>query len=127
MRKPNTPPIVIDSINEITKSDPGLILSLLEHASSLDDRGKYRHWDKLKYLELPKGMKNHKIWWTLIKIARCNSYKNLSIKGLDSINFKFNIIDDFQRTLHYLDQYASGNISLDKPILNPQLRNTYLV
>ena len=46
---------------------------------------------------------------------------------MDSINFKYNIIDDFQKSLHFLDQYASGNISLDAPILNQQLKNTYLV
>lgn len=127
MKIPETPPNVKDQIEKITESDPGLILSLLKYASPLDNRGKYRHWDKLKYLELPEKMKDHRLWWTLIKIARSNNYKILPIKGLDSIKFKYNIIDEFQMNLHHLDQYASGNIALDEPILDPQLKNSYLV
>ncbi len=127
MKIPDTPPNVDEVIDEMKKFNPGLLLSLLNNASPLDDKGKYRHWDKLKYLELPEEYNSHIIWWTLIKIARKNNYNMLPIKGLDDIHFKFTIIDDFQRSLHCLDQYASGNISLDEPILNPQLKNTYLV
>ena len=127
MKIPDSPPNVKNLIEEFETTDPGLLLSLLNNASPLDNKGNYRHWDKLKYLELPEKIDNHRLWWTLIKISRNNNYKTLPIKGLDSINFKYNIIDDFQKSLHFLDQYASGNISLDAPILNQQLKNTYLV
>lgn len=127
MRMPETPPDITKMIDDIAATNPQLLLSSLNKLSPLDSHGKYRHWDKLKYLELPSGMKSHKIWWALIKLARKNSYKELGIKGIYGKKFKFNIVDHFQVDLHYLDQYASGNISVDKPILSPQFKNTYLV
>jgi Fic family protein len=127
MKMPENPPDMDTQLKLLQERDPALILNLLNFASPLDTHGKYRHWDKLKYLDLPEDIDSHEVWWALIKLARRKNYKTLPIKGVHGINFKYSIIDDFQKRLHHLDQFASGNISLDKPILNSQMKNTYLV
>jgi Fic family protein len=131
MRIPEKPPDVDKLLELLKKADPELILKSFSFISLLDSKKKYSHWDKIKYLPIPKLYQDHKFdhktWWSVLKLARRNRYNILPISGLDNIPFKYIIIDDFQKTLHFLDQYASGNISLEKPILNKQMKDTYLI
>lgn len=112
MKKPATPPDVGKFLN----------FKLLS-----DDGGIYKHWDKLRFAKLPENIPDHESWWAMIKIKRRNNYKDLNIKGIDGIPFKFIMLDEFQKTTHFLDQFASGNIAVEKPILNPQMKDYYLI
>ncbi len=127
MKIPETPPDVLHILNSINKKDPSLLIQLFEKASPPDPKGRYLHWDKMKYLPLPKGIEDHKTWWALTKIARASAYRQLIFKGTDGVPFKYFLLDSFSETLHYLDQFASGNIAIEQPILNPQLKDYYLI
>lgn len=65
---------------------------------------KYLHWEELKYRKLPL---DPAILWNLMKISR--ELKAKSIKFGDWV-FKYNLIDEFQESLHVLDKSATGNL-----------------
>ncbi|KKL54770.1 hypothetical protein LCGC14_2262100 [marine sediment metagenome] len=46
---------------------------------------------------------------------------------MDNVEFKYVITDNFQRILHFLDRYASGNLGIHESILNNYMKNTYLI
>jgi hypothetical protein len=95
MKTPEKPPLTTDLLEKLKKNNPEVLFEVLDKINPIDSNGKYRHWDKLKYLELPDGIENHRLWWTLIKLARQNNYRHLKIKGIDGVPFKFMMIDEF--------------------------------
>lgn len=127
MKKPVIPPDVNKFLEFYKKTNPSAFLDILEDDESFEKHGEYNHWDKLRYKDLPDDMPDHELWWIAIKLKRRNNYKNLNIKGIDGIPFKFIMLDDFQKTTHFLDQFAAGNIAVEKPILNPQMKDYYLI
>lgn len=127
MKKPAIPPDVAKFLADFKREEPLLFLNLLESNTTFERSGEYKHWDRLRYAPLPEHIPDHEFWWILIKLKRRNNYKDLNIKGIDNIPFKFIMLDEFQKTTHFLDQFASGNIAVEKPILNPQMKDYYLI
>ena len=127
MKIPDKPPDFLKIVEKLIAENKDMFFKILSSTNPSDSKGRYLHWDKLKYLELPNDYHDHQIWWTTLKFARKNQYKVLPISGINKIPFKYVITDNFQRILHFLDQYASGNIGINEPILNTHLKNTYLI
>ncbi len=127
MKIPDKPPEILQILKDKRINEPEKLIKLLTNAKPTDYKGRYLHWDKLKYLPLPENIDNHELWWTQLKFARNNNYKTLPIVGMDGKKFRYVVIDNFEKNLHFLDQYASGNIALSEPILNSHLKNTYLI
>lgn len=123
MKKPVLPP-------EISTLLPGVDskkFSVLLAQSKLEDsKGRYLHWDKLRYLQPPKNFTSEE-WWISTKFARRSLYKALSLKDVNERPFQFALPDSVQRHLHWLDRYAAGSIQANEAITNPQTRNTYLI
>lgn len=110
-----------------------IINSLLENGVLLqnkigvtDAKGRYLYWDKLRFLSPPEGLTSEQ-WWAGIKYARRQMYKNININDPDGKPFVFLYTDKIMRALHWLDQNASGMFGSSQPILNSQMKNTYLV
>lgn len=127
MKIPKTPPDVEKIIDGLKDSEARSFINLLGKASSFSDlENNYYHWDKLRFLELPEGVENHKVWWTILKIKRNSNYKNIGITGMNKIPFKYTMLDSFSNTTHFLDQFANGQ-STEKPAINPQTKDCYLL
>ena len=123
MKKPATPP----SLNVISESITGEVWSLVMQLNQpTDDKGRYLHWDKLRYLTPPEGM-NIEQWWWSIKLARNATYKLLPLQNINGEPFKYTLTDEIQRQLHWLDRHAAGSIQANEAITNTQTRNTYLI
>lgn len=43
---------------------------LINASKTVDDKGRYLHWDKLQYVPLPDGVKTPLEYWHKIKAAR---------------------------------------------------------
>ncbi|VAW49948.1 MloA [hydrothermal vent metagenome] len=91
-----------------------------------DIKGRYVHWDKLKYLAPPEGLSSEEYWFS-IKTARQNVYKQLPLEDKLGQPFNFCVPDILQKELHWLDQNTAGSITMNQPITNPHTRDTYLV
>ncbi len=125
MKIPMTPPNDSGYIDKFL-SDKEKFRLVMRNSSSVDASGRYLHWEKLRYLEPPEGLTNEE-WWVATKWARDRIQKTLSLRGLDGRSFKYSVPDSIQEKLHWLDKNASGSISIDQPLLNGQMRNTYVV
>ncbi|MCS5707933.1 Fic family protein [Candidatus Berkiella cookevillensis] len=91
-----------------------------------DSKGRYLHWDKLRFLSPPEGSSSEQ-WWASIKHARRQMYKHININDPNGKSFVFLYSDEIMSSLHWLDQNASGMIGSSQPIVSSQMKNTYLI
>ena len=98
----------------------------MEFFKAVDDKGRYIHWDKLRYKESPEGLLLED-WWAVIKLARSAQYKNLNLFDNNNKPFKHVLTDYVNQALHQIDCDASGGIPSKEPILNSQTRDRYLI
>ncbi|MES2211541.1 MAG: Fic family protein [Pseudomonadota bacterium] len=109
---------IISSLLAEGKMYPGKV-------SITDAKGRYLHWDKLRFLPPPEGLTSEQ-WWAGIKHARRQMYKDIKIKDPDGKPFVFLYTDKIMSTLHWLDQNESGFVGSQQATLNSQMKNTYL-
>lgn len=107
------------------------LLAALTHERTLlcptTDKGEYVHWDKLRHLQLPKGLSSEQ-WWFAIKLARQAIYKLLPFADKYGKPFVLAVPDILQQKLRSIDRDMGNAIVQDHaPILNTQMRDTYLV
>ncbi len=127
MKIPKTPPNVEKLFSQYIKENrEDVIMRIISRKDITDQRGRYSHWDKIRYLDPPEGL-THEEWWMSIKFARKSVYKNLPIENYKLGEFLYTITDKMLEELHWLDRNASGSLTINKPILNNQLKNTYII
>jgi Fic family protein len=126
MRKVVNPPNTDEQLQRVLRMDSKSLHLILQNRSMLDQFGRYRHWDRLRYMKPPEGL-SVVDWWLAIKLARQSQYKAVNLFDKDGSPFKLVMFDDIYRSLHQIDSYAGGNIHLNEPVINPSTRDTYLV
>ncbi|MFH1380327.1 MAG: Fic family protein [bacterium] len=88
--------------------------------------GKYVYWDKFKYFKLPECL-THELAWAYLKVTRVTQFKDTPIKDKKENKFSYWIPDSILSDLHYIDQYAAGQILVDDPRVHAAERERYLV
>lgn len=126
MKIPISPPNIELIYQKLIEEDRETFFRIMNYSKVTDDKNRYLHWEKLRFLEPPTGF-THELWWAAIKIARRQLYKALSINNYDMGILKFAIPDKILEELHWLDKNASGTLTIDRPILNTHMKNTYLI
>jgi len=91
-----------------------------------DEQGRYLHWEKLKHLKPPEGFTPEE-WWTGIRFARQQLSKPINLMDKNGNPFRFSTTDFIARELHWLDKNTAGSLFADTPIVDPQLKNSYLI
>lgn len=125
MKMPVVPPDYRVIFSESIKESNDFFLRLSE-IGSVDDRGRYLHWDKLRHLEAPSGLNNDQ-WWAATKISRSAIFRNAPFNSKSGNNFKYCIHESIQKELHLFDLHAAGNMTGERQIANPNVRSTYLI
>lgn len=95
------------------------------NVSSVEQNGKYLHWDELRHRPKP-GLVTHEVWWSLIKIARNHVQKATPLKDETGRSFTFAMTDSMQRLVHEIDRDASGRIELPEEVTNLSTRDRYV-
>lgn len=126
MQVPVNPPSADEIMTDLIKKDQAQALRLYTTSTLVDSRDRYLHWDKLRFLDPPEGLSNEN-WWAGMKWARRAVYKHLPFRDATGTDFKFAMLDAFQRELHWLDQHAAGTLTASHPILSVEMKNTYLI
>ena len=127
MKIPTTPPEFQSLIDHIVETSPEKLGEILSSGIKPDPKGKYYHWDKLKYLKLPPLISNHEHWWLAIKLARKALYKNIPHSDKDGNPFVFGEPDTVRRLLHEIDVHGGGELKTTEQVANPNTRDTYLI
>lgn len=124
MRIPMAPP---DLQQLLTKLDHTRLMALLMmHEIDIAPGGRYRHWDKLRFLEPPSGLTTQE-WWAAIKFRRMSIQKILPLRDRSGQPFTFCVPDLAAEMLPQVDRGASGRIEIDESITNPNTRDRYIV
>jgi Fic family protein len=116
----------IDEI-EIDNSSFDALRRLLLAGDHRDlDRG-YIHWDKLRHLEPPGGLR-HDVWWHMIKLSRGPLLRDLPLRDSLGKPFTYGTPDGALRLLHYVDQHCAGEVAMAETVASDeQARRHYLV
>jgi len=127
MRLPTRPPAFKPLLSDLLQSqDPEKIRRIIGQAIGPDPDGKYRHWDKLRYLEPPKGL-SLKEWWLGIKLSRQSLYRELPFTDKHGSPFVYAPLDAIHRRLHQIDDHAGGTFRGGAPVFGPGMRDIYYV
>lgn len=126
MKPPKTPPPWKKLFQELTQNTDSL-KRIFARPRNPTHKGKYVHWDKLQYLDPPRGLSREE-WWASIKFARLGQQRHLPFHDMHGEPFLFTLPDPALNYLHHIDQDAGGHIQiLDKDITNPKMRDRYIL
>lgn len=127
MKIPLSPPDRKVTLENLLKHDPEKAMGMmLGRQGSTDEKGRYLHWDKIRYLQPPNGLTSEQ-YWLALKLSRQNQSKALPFTDKRGNLFQYLVTDSMYEILHWLDQNASGIIKTSQSITNPSTRETYLV
>lgn len=127
MRIPESPPDFSKLAKEIVKKSPERFTELVAKSFTPDFKGRYLHWDKLKYLNLPTGLNSHEEWWLVTKMARLSISTELAHKDKDGSPFSYCEPNSVRRLLHQIDIHGGGEIRASEQVANPVTRDMYLI
>jgi Fic family protein len=123
MKRPESPPTDLNKILGLRGNKLGAILS---EAVRSEADGKYRHWDKMRYMTPPTGFTREE-WWGATKLVRRAALKDLPVRDPAGEPFRYAVTDRIARLLHEIDLGAGGNIGMPDPIANAQTRSQYVM
>lgn len=123
MRMPAKPPDLQAIISKRSLTSEKL-LQLLRLCGPTDGKGRYLHWDKVRYLEPPEGLSAEEHWLGT-KLARWALFLELPLLDTSEKAFNFARPDAVLRMLHEIEQEMQTFSS--QPITIPRTKDAYLV
>lgn len=85
------------------------VLDLIQRGIGPEVKGRYEHWDHLRYLTPPEGL-SHEQWWLAIKIARRTAARDLPLRDKQGRSFRVALTDSIASKLHTITREASGSL-----------------
>ena len=125
MKFPKSPPD-LNMLLERIKPSPELIRKAFGERSGPLAKGKYLHWDKLRYYAPPEGL-SHEEWWFALKMHRRSLFKQVPLRDKNREPFKHLEVDPIPEILHRIDQGAGGFIQMPEQITNPNTKDQYYI
>lgn len=91
------------------------MMAALDRPTGSEERNRYLHWDKLRRLPPPDGMRSEH-WWLKIKFARREITRPLPLTDKDGNAFGYTLPDLVHRSLHHIDQRGGGEVAMDEVV-----------
>ncbi len=123
MKIPQKPPLIADLV--MTGSTDRVSFERILGIGPVV-KGRYEHWDRLRYLSCPPGLTTPD-WWLGVKLARHGMLKPTPLRDTAGAPFRFATPDPILRQLHEIDQNAAGRIEIAEEVTNPATRDRYVV
>lgn len=91
----------------------------------LDD-SRYLHWDDLFHRTPPEGLTTEE-WWVSLKTGRFFNRRHVPLRPIAGERFHYTLPDRLLEMLLRVDQQAAGRIATSDTIVNPALRDKYVM
>ena len=105
--------------------DAKRLVEIMQAVAKEGQRSDYVHWDKLRHLQPPKGLKPAE-WWMAIRMGR--ALTPIPLRDAKGPAFGYQTPPQAQRLLHYIDQHCSGEIKMAEVVTTDhQAQRHYLV
>ncbi|HEX4292801.1 MAG TPA: Fic family protein [Rhizomicrobium sp.] len=116
MKIPTRPPDDLAHLNAIL---PRLLKEpqIAPLVSIVDGKGRYLHWDQLRFKKVPDGV-SHEEWWTLTKTARGAASQRISLADKSGAKFGFCDPPPLKAVLRSLDMSTGGSLASDATALS---------
>jgi Fic family protein len=121
-----SPPPIEELFKQLTQSGSKRYLEIARMTVGPTPGGKYRHWDKLRYVPPPDGLTSEE-WWLAIKLARNHLYAQLPLMDTSGASFKYAMVDVVWGMLHKIDREAGGAIKGSEIVTSGTVKETYLL
>jgi Fic family protein len=87
---------------------------------------KYRHWDRLRYLDPPDALTTEQ-WWLGIKLARGNQYRSTPLCDVRRAPFVYCLPDPVLARLHAIDYRMAGRAEAPDGGVTSANRDRYIL
>jgi len=101
-------PEIAPSLSAILARNPKAFPQIVSNVSPLP-KGRYLHWDELRYREPPDGL-THELWWASVLVGRIPLLQDLPLLDKSGQAFRFATPGLVQIDLHHIDRDAAGLI-----------------
>lgn len=122
MKKPKTPP---NHRSLLARASSDRIQAIVRGVTAPTVKGKYLHWDQLRFQTPPEGLSIEE-WWLGLKLHRSNR-KVIPLKGNFGGRFSYTLTEPIPERLHEIDLGVGGTIQMPEQITNPDTRDRYCV
>ena len=127
MKMPVTPPATQPLIEELMGSDdPDAVRRVLLEGRPVDGRGRYLHWDDMRYRDPPAGS-THENWWLATSLSRNAFRRPMPLRAVDGSPFSICMVDPVWEALHRIDQAAAGEVMAEEPSVIGGNRDRYVI
>lgn len=123
MKIPALPPPSRECASAFENEGKGSNFSYL---SSVDEKGRYLHWDEIRHREPPGGL-SHEAWWGAFKLARTSASTSFPLRDTSGLLFSYSLPDPVLRRLHEIDSNSHGSIGMAGQLHSSQARDRYIV
>lgn len=125
MRMPKTPPNRQALFDQILKENLSHFPAILERSGVVDEKGRYLHWDELRFKKAPEGL-THEEWWVGTRLAREVAMQKIPLADGGGRKFRFCEPQTIRSDLRYLDMNAGGALGSDARNLGPDETKRHL-
>lgn len=123
MKIPTPPPNFLELMRVNLSQDE---MRKVTNVKSLDYKGRYLHWDQMRYREPLAGLTLEQQWLGT-KLARRATMKVLPFKDTEGQPFVYSSPDNAAAMLHEIDRDGIGYVHSTAPIVTPTIMGRYLV
>lgn len=97
---------VVNPFQQIAENAPSKLDAYLELFSPIDSKGRYLHFDELKY-RLPKDL-DSTIAWSIVKMARTRQFQTIFRIGEPKVSCKFYLSPSIQKAISETDRNTTS-------------------
>ena len=129
MKIPRRPPGIVELFKRFpnNQDDPERFVEFMNIASSIESRGEYLHWDKLRFKSKPENFTLEE-YWLAIKMNRNSTRKYLPFMSIEGQNpgFHFTRPDCLLAALRDIDMRTGGMVTSSEEAIGRSDGQKYL-
>ena len=106
---PKNPPNVEEIAARIMAGDGKRAAEVMRYAKQVDEKGRYLHWDTLRFRKPPPGL-THEEWWWAVRWSRRFASPQLPLKAANNEPLTYCEPPMIREALRYFDMHAGGHL-----------------